>query len=294
MVCIWIFLVLVLLYFILTRRCYDSYEGGGDNDESSVIFRMIQDIVENVPIRTYAPKTQNKAIKFNGQRKLILALVDFVEYVGVSDGTLLYVGGAPGDIVVDLAKLYPKLTIHIYDPKPFNIAETEQIKLFQREFGSEEDIVLYKNISNVLLFSDIRTANEDTDLYHKVNLPNSTFEDHVYYDLELQKKWVEQIDPLHSSLKFRFPYNKSSVSYFDGVQRLQAWFRPMSTETRLIVNRDSLQKTYNLSIYENIMFTYNMNFRPSNDYQIENELCATKKMLKHILNKSIYRLQWRN
>lgn len=81
----------------------------------------------------------------------------------------------------------------------------------------------------------------------------------------MQMKWHDIMKPYKSMLKFRLPYVgdkdaknvKTTIEYLDGEIYFQTWEGKTSSETRLMVNRDSGRKQYDCVKYEDIMFRFN-------------------------------------
>lgn len=90
---------------------------------------------------------------------------------------------------------------------------------------------------------------------------NTETDNIVIEDLERQRKWVEEIDPIKAHLKFRTPFNSGLTNYFDGDIFLQNWSPHVSAETRLIPKKNGnkyLYKNYDHVDYESHLFYYNV------------------------------------
>eukprot|EP01084_Bolivina_argentea_P249000 416657_1 len=121
-----------------------------------------------------------------------------------------------------------------------------------------------KNGENILFISDIRTADWRKQKKQDV-------EDFILRDNEEQLKFVRNINPLKALLKFRCPYpgiltDFSKYKYFDGILYFQPWLGPTSTEMRLVVDKRSKLKEYNIYKYEQQLSWWNNVARQANIY----------------------------
>lgn len=228
-----------------------------------------------------------------GQRKLILPemkfFTDYWDPKQVPHPLCVYAGAASGTHITLLAELFPAFEFHLYDPSPFSILETDQIKIFtgqEHGFFTLEVAKKYKKCNNVFFISDIRTAdwkrNRETE-YAKLGVElGEKVEEHikldvhdradqkteqdVWEDMKLQESWVLEMQPIESLLKFRLPWPKKNqdifVSYLNGIVYWQPWAPHTSTETRLKPLRNPKtnqleQKQWNIIDYEEKCFYHN-------------------------------------
>ena len=223
------------------------------------LLKTTNDIQGSIP---YTPVKKNN-VPYKGQRKLLIMLLDFVNNTHHLSNTIVYAGAADGTNIGVVAELYPKHQFHLYDPRPFNVAPRPNIHIHQGYF-TDDDARSYFD-KPVLFVSDIRTMN------------NANFEEAVRFDLDLQKRWVHLMVPAASCLKFRIPYDQQKLNYFDAPIQLQPWTKPQSNECRMWVPGFNAQnqrclpqdKTYTLQEFEDKMFYYNINNRPTNDRLFE-------------------------
>lgn len=217
--------------------------------------RRNQVLTQSSSLLQYRPRTINekKAIP-HGQRKLLITMVNFLNLfwdpIKVPNPILIYVGAAPGYNIRLLKILFPRITFHCYDPRPFGINQEEGIILHQELF-TDDTATQWTNSLNVILFIDIRS--EDYKTMSKEDLEAAIWTDHI-----TQRKWLNMIKPIAASLKFRLPYpdiwetmlkegskwreqieipypdKLNIVRYPRGFVFLQPWAPPSSTETRLV------------------------------------------------------------
>lgn len=202
-----------------------------------------------------------------GQRKLALSEVDFLTDFADDGDLVVYAGSAPGTHLLDLAKLFPTLTFHLYDPRDFdvNLYRDQRFTIFQK-FFTDLDALRYTG-KNVIFLSDIRTVSNE--------LSNEINELRVAQDNYDQARLHQLMKPKKALLKFRLPFpikgspiypnsekkNKFLFRYLDGEVRLQAFAPPYSTEKRLIPN--GKWRDYDASLDESLMATQNAVYRPS-------------------------------
>ena len=210
----------------------------------------------SIPYVPIPPK--HFAIPHHGQRKLLVNEVAFLtthapdhscSRLGDHDhGIVVYAGAAPGVHIIELARLFPDLQFHLYDPREFleELCKMNNVKCYQSWF-TEEIAAKYADL-DVLFISDIRTGLDD-----------------IIDNMMDQMKWCKAMRPRMASLKFRLPYctetNKiNAVIYFDGDLRLQSWMARGSTECRLWTPCTNL-RLYDFLEFEEKMAHYNQNIR---------------------------------
>lgn len=223
-----------------------------------------------------------------GQRKLMIGEIEFLTYfwnpTKVPKPIVVYAGASPGTHIPLLATMFESVAEwHLYDPRPFKIAGTSKIILHQQLF-TDKDATQWANREDIILISDIRTAD------HTTMKPDEN-EAAVWTDNLMQQKWLSIMKPIISSLKFRLPYydvwndmlkpnspwltklgmtgeNPQQLKYLKGLIMYQPWRPSTSTETRLIVSRDDglVTTTYDLIDYEQILAYHNVIVREQEKY----------------------------
>ena len=209
-----------------------------------------------------------KAVKW-GQLKLFTSEVQFLNKYWdaeiVPDPIVVYVGAAPGNHIHFLAHMFPQITFYLYDSQPFDsrLARLSNVKLYEGYFD-DADVEYFKQFNDRLFFiSDIRSLAyekgfQGVEEYERKN------EELAMEDMNLQMKWVQELKPVQSLLKFRLPYeykwtdkNSKYVLYLDGDLYKQAWSAPTSTETRLVPNLSITPRNWDFREYESMMFYHN-------------------------------------
>ena len=108
-----------------------------------------------------------------------------------------------------------------------------------------------------MFISDIRTG--DPKYQSDCDVEYFVLRDH-----DLQRKWVQMIQPLRAMLKFRCPYpdrieHLRKHRYCDGDLYLQPYLGPTSSETRLVVKGKGAMamREYDIYEYEQRLFWWN-------------------------------------
>ena len=189
-----------------------------------------------------------------GQRKLFLSEVGFLLEIDPQQYyTVVYAGAAPGIHIPFLARMFPRVTFHLYDPRPFDIQGTGQIILHQCYF-TDEIAQAFAGTENLLFVCDIRRTTAETEIWE---------------DMLAQQKWHEIMRPERTSLKFRLPWVEQGqdpiVHYLNGDIHLPVWGRTSTTECRLVIDkqRHGGKRPYDCLIYEQEMSYFNRITRPS-------------------------------
>jgi hypothetical protein len=195
----------------------------------------------------YRRGNEERTLVHWGQRKLLLAEIEFLTLYGHLSKTVVYAGAAPGTHLAILAALFPNHAFHLYDPAPFNLREGRNIHLHQEMFL---DTVAESWRRDVLFICDIRSANLELQTHEE-------FEERVVADMEAQRHWCELMRPVMASLKFRPPWDDKTLEYYSGDIYFQIWAAQKSTETRLFTNCRSTQQ-YSNSLYADQLFHHNI------------------------------------
>jgi hypothetical protein len=203
---------------------------------------------------------RERSVSHWGQLKLLLSEIEFLSLYSDPDDVIVYIGGAPGVHISLLASLFTDLKFILFDPAEFDarLYNYDNIEIRQQLFTSI-DSLKYRG-ANVLLISDIRSA--DTDLEER-----SIIEEKIIQDMRLQESIYELLQPKKALLKFRLPYPHvptiarfgGKFNYLDGEVFIQAYARKRSSETRLVPN--GKKKDWDLFEYQNAMYDYNFRRR---------------------------------
>eukprot|EP01096_Ripella_sp_DP13-Kostka_P014643 TRINITY_DN6688_c1_g1_i1.p1 TRINITY_DN6688_c1_g1~~TRINITY_DN6688_c1_g1_i1.p1 ORF type:complete len:644 (+),score=167.18 TRINITY_DN6688_c1_g1_i1:118-2049(+) len=192
-------------------------------------------------------KDEEKTVLHWGQRKLLIAEIEFLTMYGHLSSIVVYAGAAPGTHTESLAKLFPNHRFFLYDPAPFTVKDSENIETHQILFTDE--VAETWRGKNVLFISDIRSA--DPSLMEEEEV-----EDNVHKDQDWQKEWCLIMQPAMASLKFRLPWSTGKTQYFRGDVFYQVWGPITTTETRLFTDCKQ-EAAYDNTEYESKLFHFN-------------------------------------
>lgn len=253
------------------RHCF--YLG---DERSSLEFTATIDINKD-PRESYDQNYRSPTNIHLGQRKLLLSEIQLLNHYYKSNNastspepTVLYIGAATGSHLMTLSRMFPKVKFILYDGAQFdpnlkNFPNIFEINEGENGFFTTELCEKIKNkLPKPLLFvSDIRLTTVDSRLFYK----DKKLEDDVTRDMALQRTWVEILQPVLSLFKFRIPYNLKKgelFEYCDGTLLYGIWPKPLSGETRLLVEQQQIQriKQYDFTKYEEVMFFHNKYRRP--------------------------------
>lgn len=197
-----------------------------------------------------------------GQRKLFVTELWFLShYLRRYDNkaVVVYVGAASGAHIKILLNLFPNVEWHLYDPAKFVIKTGPKVKIYN-QFFEDKDTKKWAGKCDFFI-SDIRLNADDQE----------KFEKGVSDDMKMQLKWTLAIKPrVAAMLKFRPPYidpgDPLQIKYLRGRCLRQSWAPKSSTETRLIVDAENIDKkklvSYNVDRYQDWCAQYNVVDRP--------------------------------
>jgi hypothetical protein len=217
-----------------------------------MLFRALPD---DLPRLSYQPQAADaKATLHWGQRKLLLSEIEFL-VMHPTITQVVYAGAAPGTHILYLAKLFPKVQFDLYDPREFSptLASTPTIHTHVQYF-TDETASEWVGRENIALISDIRTGDADTMSIKELEVRVAT--DHAW-----QRSWYNIISPSAAMFKFRLPWNNEHTEYLDGQIFLQAYPPNSSTETRLIIGANAINRMYDNKKYEEQLSYFNNNTR---------------------------------
>lgn len=198
-----------------------------------------------------------------GQRKLLMAELEYLTLYGDESDVIVYAGAAPCVHLPYLLELFPRHKFVLWDPNAFSRKLTSypsRVEIHTNTpngFFTDDTARLYRG-KHVHFWSDIRTGGLERDPYGEmIDDSTSEFDEQIVMNMEMQKKWHEIIEPVRSMLKFRLMWNDGETVYLDGEIRLQVWAPRTSTETRLIVPHGNKTRSYNNRKYEAQMYRFN-------------------------------------
>lgn len=230
-------------------------------------------------LKMHPPNVQDKTTRFDlkyhwGQRKLLLSEILFLTKVldtKNEERIVVYVGSAKGTHIKILVEMFPNLKFELYDPNDYDdiLYIIPNIKIYQQYF-TDEDAKKYTN-KDVIFISDIRTVPANMKQATEKNMYD--FQSEVLKNQDMQKKWVEIINPYYSMLKFRCPYPEVGkpllYKYIKGEVFKQVWAPVTSAETRLLIKQ---KDNYTLQDYDIIKHERQLAyFNLSRQYDFSNE-----------------------
>lgn len=155
-------------------------------------------------------RMENALASYNchhGQRKLFFATMEFLtlmtKHIRLSEALVVYVGAAPGYNMRIICELFPCASFLLIDPAPFDIKETDNLRIWSRMFTDEsvEDIQKYRERvvarRHLLFVSDIRMSASEEDIGR---------------DMASQQRWGVQLRASAMLLKFRLPYYGTRIA----------------------------------------------------------------------------------
>lgn len=244
------------------------------------------------PQEEYRRRTLEKKTTIHwGQYKLLYNEIAFFNYfynpVKHPNSVVIYAGAASGIHIRVLIQMFPQiLRWYLYDPRDFDLFLEDEIKdkveihtkTFDQATNRIDDSTGYftdevargfaelkRQGYNLWFISDIRTAD-----FKKMS--NKEVELAVIKDNMDQMRWVQIMQPVKAHLKFRAPYpdvyDKKYFEYYDGLILRQPWAAQSSTETRLILDASASKIWYDVKLYQDQMFYFNVQVRENRKFKV--------------------------
>lgn len=233
--------------------------------------------------KNYDSKVRLNGIS-KGQKKLLMGMIRLLTLWGRPGSKLVYAGAAPGTTHQLLSQMFPDVMMELYDPRPLDIKESSNIKIFTGDAGWFTDKVAekYRSEKNIIFVSDIRNTDFKTG---KVSLENEKI---VENDMKMQRGWVAIMQPMVSMLKFRLPYqipgSPTETEYLKGTILLQPYLKPTSSECRLVVTEPTSSFIYDNVKFEKMIFAHNLRRSQSQGSAFEWNREAERIILQEYLN----------
>jgi len=233
---------------------------------------LVEEFKDLTQRKKYDPSLKAPNVHW-GQMKLFVSEVEFLSMYPDTQ-LVVYAGAAGGHHIPLLSAMFPNKYFVLFDPADFAIRPSKRI-VIRNEFFTEATMKEFKN-DEFLFITDIRSSRSKDDV---------KYEETILEDMERQRKWIEEMVPRASMIKFRatFPGMKfkpgskldriskeGKQEYLDGILLLQAFAKETSTEMRLIVDRELhrrgskfITKNYDIHLIEEKMFYFNQVYRPA-------------------------------
>lgn len=236
--------------------------------KTSKLLTKTSEVPDNIPYRLKA--YPRRVALHIGQRKLLMTEVDFITDFAKPGDTIVYAGSASGIHIPFLAGLFEDKNIKfdLWDPRDFDLTRRQgvseavmaRVKVYQDFFTNDTAKDYAKHGDKILFICDIRTGTEGDDM---------PTEETVEQDMEMQRQWVEIMNPRAFMLKFRLNYMpddkpNTPFPYLEGEARIQAFAPQSSSETRLIAERKGPK----------------FNIVPWNQKQYDNQLYYTNSIMR--------------
>ncbi len=237
---------------------------------------------KKLPYRSNAPD-ENKAVDWV-TRKSLMSDIEFLSLYWDDkihiNPICVYIGNTTKHITV-LSRLFNKFTFYVYSTN-LEISETDKIKVFNY-IPTLNELAKYQN--NSFLISDYQSTNyndvqKSTFSKYGLNIIDNVVptepiemvkialeeseninEQNLANDLTLQRQWVNQMNPIFCSLRFKVPSNSKSFTYFKGYVYFQPWSKQISYETRLVPSKEYNLGEWDNEEYQEILFNHNIDTR---------------------------------
>lgn len=173
-----------------------------------------------------------------GQRRQLVSHMQVINLFRKKVKLVLFAGCAQGKHITFLSQMFPDLDFVAYDHVKFNIASTNKIQLFNKQFTTEDVRFYLRRATETIFISDEKQ------------------------DMGAQLIWHETLKPLASFLKFRLPFTPGETRYLKGDLYFHVWGPHNSPMTNLLVTGHEMVD-YDNKIYESEMQYYKEKIRPA-------------------------------
>jgi len=168
--------------------------------------------------------------------------------------------------VVELHKHFPEMKIDVWNANEFDqhlqayaTANVRKLTLYNAWFN-EEAVAKYKGVEKIVFMNTSRVFPEINSPWFVLNMTEEQQKERQHINVkahEVQKWWVKELNPLISILTFCPPWDAGKFEYFDGINIVEPFAAPATTETRLIVTDNTKMKVYDNTHYEGVANYHN-------------------------------------
>ena len=222
------------------------------------------ELTDATPWSTYRRREcEVKSVNHWGQRKLLMTEIFFLIECGHLASNAIYVGAAPGHHTLLLMKMFPHITVHMYDTQPFAMRPNAQFVQFVEYFTDEHAERYEEDDKEWLFICDIRGFRKFNEKFVNSSHENESV---IAEDMIDQEAWAYMIKPAASFIKFRLGWDDKKTRYMNGRVITQLWEGSSSTEMRLLSLRQPDGKMpprrfYSNKLYEDQCFKHNTEIR---------------------------------
>ena len=196
-----------------------------------------------------------------GQMKLLLSEIEFLTPFINRPLYVIYAGAAPGLHVPILAAMFPTMHFILVDPQRSMISNGQYPNIdVRRELMTDALAVEFAELYSpqLLFISDVRVGPP-----RGVKETNQEQQIRIQHDMDAQRRWLELMRPLASTLKFRLPWWKGKTNYPSGRIYFPVYGKSLTHEARLVVRKDAPLMDYGNRLYERHMSYFNWKLRPA-------------------------------
>ncbi len=250
------------------------------------LFRTLKDDFPQLVFSSELPPTSSVHW---GQKKLLLSEVELLCQFYRDAGRrpnlvdvdfrpiVIYAGAASGRHIIELARMFPGVELHLYDlvnfcPELMGVVLRTTAKIYiHKQYFTDDDAHEWVKVADgrpLILISDIRSLDiSEGSIIEQMQV--------VETNQAMQEKWATIMRPALSMLKFRLPWNDgSSIRPVKNIY-FQLYPGNSSTETRLVFGPDAEEKMFSHRVYEQQMCYFNRKLRgrnyhgPLEDWELE-------------------------
>ena len=229
-------------------------------------------------------------------RTLLLQDIEFLSLYWdpqeIPNPTCVYLVGVVTEYLQIIVNMFPTFTFHFYgDP---NLPESERVIVHDKDITTfdqfkNQDVFLISHLMSSGLYSDFlkkiaiergidKFDHHGKPVGHHMKIKSITaqadklFAEHNLVDLNTQKEFVDLINPVQASLRFRLGYptdDDEEFEYFRGSLFFELWGMPSTSDTMLVPfkeNGEFKMGQWNLREYEEWNFHQNVRIRDFTTY----------------------------
>lgn len=255
----------------------DFLKSGTTSSKNKIPFSLVQLIIQDDAPGAKYETINSFTREYKESLKLLnLELVLLNRYWNPSEikrPLFVFVGDSTRHLVDLVSLLNQYFDFIFFSTETFDDRlKSSNVRLIEEEFDDHHLARLKDDADRIFFVSNYTSA--EVKRFDKIRKPSDEIlrekEYHIAQDMELQRHWINNLNPCYAMIKFRPPHSyewneDEEIEYMDGVIYAQPYNDIKSSETRMILERKQYHVTKKIKIsnYNRALNYFNQVIRES-------------------------------